>query len=280
MVYLVGAGRSGTTLFRVMLAGHAKLFVPPEMSMGHYTTMAERRDDLAVRYWEKGGLRRALVNLHGISVDEAKAKVAAWDDQTTAEVYRTLQAEIGERILVDKCPQLAQRMTNLERAEATFDKPIYLWIVRHPCGTISSFLRQPLIRQMMSLADDDPTPPSQPAEAFWYDCNHNLETFVKTIEPERWFRFRYEDLTENPEPILRKCCETIGVPFEPACLDPYAGDRMASRDVKGAQPVGDPGFPEHSTIKPELAKKAIERYPVDALRPETRDVARRMGYDV
>ena len=82
-----GAARSGTTLFRVMLAGHPSLFVSPEMSLGQYDAMAERKKDLPVRYWEKGGLPRALVHVRNISVEEAKHRVEASTPVSGRDVY-------------------------------------------------------------------------------------------------------------------------------------------------------------------------------------------------
>ena len=72
ITYILGTGRSGTTLLRVMLAGHPQLWSPPEMLLGQFSTMAEREAHMAKRYWEKGGLRRGLMDLQKLSVDEAK----------------------------------------------------------------------------------------------------------------------------------------------------------------------------------------------------------------
>ena len=71
--FVLGAPRSGTTLLRVMLAGHPALFSPPEMVLAPFATMAERRKKLDERFWEKGGLRRTLMEL--LQVDAAAAKI-------------------------------------------------------------------------------------------------------------------------------------------------------------------------------------------------------------
>ena len=248
--------------------------------MGQYGTMAERKADLTVRYWEKGGLRRALVHLRGVSVEEAKRAVDAWTPLSVIKVYRMLQEEIAPRILVDKCPQLARSIDRLIRTEQSFENPRYLWIVRHPWAVVKSLLAQPMIRQMLSLTDDDPRAPVKLAEELWRSRNENLEKFLGDIPQERWYRFRYEDLVRDPEPIIRRCLKTIGVEFHPDCLDPYRGDRMASRDVKGAQPVGDPTFPVHGEIKPEFACRRMDDFHPTKLDDATLQLGRRLGYDV
>ena len=75
--FVLGVPRSGTTLLRVMLEGHTKLFSPPEMILAPFETMAQRKTSLEERFWEKGGLRRALMELEGLDVDGAKAAEAA-----------------------------------------------------------------------------------------------------------------------------------------------------------------------------------------------------------
>ena len=99
VAFLLGVPRSGTTLLRVMLAGHPRLFAPPEMLLAPFGTMAERETHVEQRYWEKGGLRRALMELDGIDVDAAKRAVASLGDKTVPEVYGLLQERLGERML-------------------------------------------------------------------------------------------------------------------------------------------------------------------------------------
>ena len=166
----------------------------------------------------------------------------------------------------------------LARTEQSFDNPCYLWIVRHPWAVMQSLLAQPMIRQMMSMDNNDPATLLRLAEDLWRIRNENLLQFLTTIPKERWYRLHYEDLVNNPEPVIRGCLETIGVSFHPDCLDPYKGDRMASRDVKGAQPVGDPTFPEHGQIKPEFAERRMDDFDASMLSDATRHLAYRLGY--
>ena len=98
-VFVLGAPRSGTTLLRVMLAGHPSLFSPPEMVIAPFATMAERRKKLDERFWEKGGLRRTLMELYGIDVDAAKAMELDWESLTVPEVYQRLLDALGDRLL-------------------------------------------------------------------------------------------------------------------------------------------------------------------------------------
>ena len=106
ITFLLGVPRSGTTLLRVMLAGHPQVFAPPEMLLAPFETMAQRAAHVERRYWEKGGLRRAYMELDGIDVDAAKQIVAALQPKPIPGIYSELQKKLDGRILLDKCPHL------------------------------------------------------------------------------------------------------------------------------------------------------------------------------
>jgi len=54
IVFLLSSPRSGSTLLRVMMAGHPGLFCPPELHLLPFGTMAERRAALASSYLGEG----------------------------------------------------------------------------------------------------------------------------------------------------------------------------------------------------------------------------------
>src|SRR5262245_24585513 len=104
--FIIGSPRSGTTLLRVMLAGHPKLFSPPEMVLAPFETMADREAHMKIRFWEKTGFRRALMDLMSCDVDRAKQAEAELAQNTIPEIYAHVQKLLGDRMLVDKCPHL------------------------------------------------------------------------------------------------------------------------------------------------------------------------------
>ncbi|HLE84125.1 MAG TPA: amino acid adenylation domain-containing protein, partial [Thermoanaerobaculia bacterium] len=65
-VFVLGPPRSGTTLLRVMLAGHPDLFAPPELELLPYATLAERREAFRGRdRFRLEGLTRAVMEARG-----------------------------------------------------------------------------------------------------------------------------------------------------------------------------------------------------------------------
>ncbi len=270
--FILGVPRTGTTLLRVMLAGHPRLFSPPEMILAPFETMAQRTARLTERFWEKGGLRRALMDLRGIDVDAAKAEEAGLEDRTVPEVYTHLQGLLGERMLVDKCPHLCATPEALPRLEAWFPEARYIWIVRHPGSVIRSLQNMPFAEVMLQGYAPE-------ANEVWIRGNQVIAQFLNGVAPERWLRVRYEDLVEDPRPVMERVCATLGVPFDEATLDPYQGDRM--RDgPKGARPVGDPNMASRGKIQPELATAWLRGFDPESVGPETWAMAKELGYDL
>ena len=54
IIFLLSSPRSGSTLLRVMLAGHPDLFSPPELHLLPFSTMKERQKELALSYLGEG----------------------------------------------------------------------------------------------------------------------------------------------------------------------------------------------------------------------------------
>ena len=272
IAFVVGAPRSGTTLLRVMLAGHPKLFSPPEMVIAPFATMQERKTRLDERFWEKGGLRRALMELDHLDVDAAKVAEAGFDDRTVPEVYQYLTDRLGERILVDKCPHLVATPEALARLATWYPDARWVWIIRHPGSVTRSVENMPMAEVMLSGYAPD-------ARSIWYHANNNLRRFFEGIPESRKAFVRYEDLVTDARPVMERVCAALGVNFDEAVLDPYEGDRMRE-GPPGARAVGDPNMAGRGRIQPELATKWLEGFDPASVTPETHTLARELGYDL
>lgn len=270
--FVLGAPRSGTTLLRVMLAGHPRLFSPPEMVLAPFATMAERKAKLTERFWEKGGLRRTLMALQGIDVEAAKEVEASLDARTVPEVYAWLQAQLGDRILVDKCPHLAADPAALTRVARWFPDARYVWILRHPGSVTRSIENMPMAEVMLQGYAPD-------ARSIWFHANRHVRDFLKGIPEDRQVLVRYEELVADPRPAMERICALLGVDLDPRMLDPYEGDRM--RDgPPGARAVGDPNLAGRGRLQPELATSWLEGFDPASVSPDTHLLAGELGYDL
>ena len=271
-IFVVGSPRSGTTLLRVMLAGHPGLFSPPEMLLAPFATMAERRQRLEERFWEKGGLRRAIMELERVGVERAKELEAGLAGLTVPEVYAWIAARLGGRALVDKCPHLAADPAALRRLAGWFPQARWLWLVRHPGSVTRSIENMPLAELM--LAGYGGT-----ARDIWHDTNKTLRDFLAELPPGRTHRLQYEPLVADPRTTLTAACAALGIPFHEALLTPYDGDRMREGPA-GARAVGDPNLAGRGRIQPELADSWLAGFDSRSVSPATHGLAREFGYDL
>src|SRR6185295_12312399 len=141
-IFVLSPPRSGSTLLRVMLGGHPRLFAPPELELLSFRTMVERRAALSGRdrFWREGAIR-AVMEARGCGAEEAAARVEEQELEgvSTRRFYGLLQGWLDGRWLVDKTPSYALDGAVLARAEEEFEAPFYIHLLRHPHGMIRSF---------------------------------------------------------------------------------------------------------------------------------------------
>ena len=252
MAFILSSPRSGSTLLRVMLAGHSAIFSPPELHLLPFNTMGERQQEVSNSYLEEG-LQRAFMKLKGIDARTSQelVKQLTADNVPIDQVYAMLQNLAGERLLVDKSPTYGMHRQILERAEDLFENPKYIHLVRHPYAVIESFARM----RMDKLIGADHTDPYEIAESIWANSNQNIRNFCEQIEQERHHLIRYEDLVLQPEKVMKGLCEFLAIPFDPAILKPYEGERMTDGVHSGkSMSIGDPNFLQHKQIDAKLGE--------------------------
>jgi pimeloyl-ACP methyl ester carboxylesterase/NAD(P)-dependent dehydrogenase (short-subunit alcohol dehydrogenase family)/aryl carrier-like protein len=250
IAFVLSSPRAGSTLFRVMLAGHPNLCSPPELHLLPFDTIAQREKELALSHLGEG-LPRAFMELKGIDAQEAQNLVTDLVQQNNSiyEVYAMLQELAGKRLLVDKSPTYAFHRETLERAEALFTGAKYIHLVRHPYSVIESFCRM----RMDKLVGSGEENPYELAEAIWIKSNQNILDFFEKIDRDRTQLIRYEDLVKEPAQVTEKLCKFLEIPFDPSLLNPYEGQRMIDGVYDKSMSVGDPNFLKRNQIDPTLA---------------------------
>ena len=243
-IFLHSAPRSGSTITRLMLEGHSSLFCPPEMRLLAYTSLRSWEKNIPRHTKYHGGVLRSFRELLGLDQNKAADYLDSLisQDYSSQEVYRLIQDQLGERILVDKCPDNASFMETLERSEHYFEKPLYIHLVRHPYSVIESIVR---IRLYANYTEKI-TNPFIAAENDWYKRNNNLLNFFNTIDKDRYILVRYEDIIKNSKETMTKISNFLGLKFEEQMLKPYEGKRMIDGD-------GDPNIVNHEALDPNLA---------------------------
>ncbi|CAM2069763.1 Sulfotransferase [Sulfidibacter corallicola] len=250
-VFVLCSPRCGSTLLRVMLAGHPGLFAPPELHLLPYRTMAERANTPGMSEFMGLGLVKALTVLSDTSMKTAQKELRAWerDDRSIPDVYHALTTAAAPRMLVDKTPTYAEHLEHLERAGAWFPKARFIHLIRHPLAVMDSIMRlnrKPMVRDFVFRGEVDSW---RAAETIWVRHNRNSARFLATVAPDRQTTIRYEDLVTRPEAMMRAVCEMLGLTFDRGMLDPYQPGRMTEGIA-----IGDVNFRNHKGVDPALAE--------------------------
>ncbi|HZF08613.1 MAG TPA: amino acid adenylation domain-containing protein [Thermoanaerobaculia bacterium] len=275
-VFLLSPFRSGSTLLRVMLAGHPRLFAPPELELLGFDTMAARRDAFTGRdSFSREGLLRAVMDLLRCDADTAAARVAEAEAAglPPPDFYRWLQKQSGERLLVDKTPRYALDRPTLARAESWFEAPLYVHLVRHPAATIHSYLEA-----KMDQVYRFPLPARRQAELVWCLCHENILEHLALVPASRQHTLRFEDLVRDPRRAMEELCRFLGLAFDPAMLSPYEGERMTDGIRRVGRMMGDPKFHQHRRIEAGVAERWQGVSETSRLRGATWRLAERLGY--
>ncbi|MCP4663349.1 MAG: hypothetical protein GY856_48775, partial [bacterium] len=276
-IFVLSPFRSGSTLLRVMLAGHPRLFAPPELELLSFTSLRQRHELLSGRdRFAREGLLRTIMELRGCDAGGAEALMAEHEarDESPRSFYRELQGWIGERILVDKTPRYALDTATLDRAEAWFENPRYIELVRHPCGMIHSYVEAKL-DQVYRF----PFPAPQQAELVWLVSHRNIRELLSRVSPSRRHTVRYEDLVAHPQAVMKELSRFLEIEYSPETLRPYEGKRMTDGIVGAGRMMGDPKFHQHRKIDPAVAERWRGKVSPEKLSAMSWELAGAFGYE-
>jgi acyl carrier protein len=282
-VFVLTSPRSGSTLLRIILAGHPRLFAPPELHLLDYADLAQRKAALgnALNEHLLTGTLRALMQLTPCSLEEAEATMCRYEEQqlSTHDFYSLLHQLLGGRLLVDKSPIYCLFPWVLQRAEKEFDQPRYIHLVRNPHGMIRSF-EDAKIDVLIPFMRESGYSRRQLAELTWLVSHENASTFLRTIPAERQILVRFEDMVQESERTGRRLCDFLGLPFAAEMLDPYLEkERRMTDGLKAAsQYSGDLKFHLHERIEATVADRWKQYSCEGDLSQMTHRLAESLGY--
>ncbi|HKP11358.1 MAG TPA: sulfotransferase [Blastocatellia bacterium] len=257
-VFLLCTPRSGSTLLRVMLAGHHQLFAPPELLLLPFYSLKQRKEkyfgDRGV--WSEG-IIRAIMEIKRCDGGEAKELLEHCQerDLTIQEFYALIQKWLGDRMLVDKSPSYSQSREVLQHAEDYFENPLYIHLVRHPGAMIRSYEEQRL--DQLSLSVKLGYSSRQLGELLWILGHQNILGFLGTVPRARQCRVVFEDLVREPRRVMEQVCEFLKLEFDEEVLTPHQNKAQKMTDGPHAlsRMLGDAKFHTFKSIDPTVADR-------------------------
>ncbi|MEL6866505.1 MAG: beta-ketoacyl synthase N-terminal-like domain-containing protein [Bacteroidota bacterium] len=255
-IFILAPPRSGTSLLRVMLAGHPGLFAANELQLLGFHQLSDRAKAYEGKFslWTEG-LLRAIMELQACDAATAREMVQEWENMgwTTQQAYQQIQDWLGDQILVDKSPSYVMDPAILQKAESDFEEPFYIHLVRHPYSMIRSFEKMHM-DQVMYL-HPHPYNARQTGELIWTYSHQLTQHFLQNIPAHRQFRMSYEHLVQAPEQVMRDLCQQIGMDYHPDLIAPYKDitQKMTDGLYADSKPMGDPKLLQHKGIDPSIA---------------------------
>lgn len=204
--FIVGAGRSGTTLLQAMLTRQPRIAIPPETHFFcrfdpsiHFSDPL--RDDQVEQYaawatsqpwWMELGLDAKALRTHIDDGGRSAASILLW-------MLRTLTNECAPR-LGEKTPRHEKR---LARILEVFPDAKIIHIYRDPRDVVASLQREPWMA-------------GQSVQRVARHVRGTLarqRAAARQLGPDRYAVIRYESLVAQPERELRRLCAFLGETF-------------------------------------------------------------------
>jgi hypothetical protein len=222
-LFVVGCGRSGTTMLRLMLDSHPQLAIPGEGHFIPYTHKILRRfitpegtldaEAVAVRIMRTTHFRRWEVP------DEvALRRVRKLSNPNFGDVVEALYMSYadlhGKLRWGDKTPIYVRRIPLLAEL---FGSARFVHVIRDGHDVALSYLSVPW----------GPSTIWEVAQKWTRDVSAG-RLAGEALGPRRYLEIRYEDLVASPEVELTRLCEFGDLPFERRMLDYHsdAGTRL------------------------------------------------------
>jgi hypothetical protein len=210
--FIVGVGRSGTTLLRAILDSHPDMAIPGESHfIPEFVGHARRYGQRGAFLWERFLLdlaRHPRFRMWGLPEDRVLTLFRQEPPASFAAAFRRLYAlfaEVrGKARYGDKTPAYVNRMPMLARL---FPEASFIHLVRDGRDVALSRL-------------DHPTMSASPLELaiLWKRGVEKGRRAGRGLGPGRYLEIRYEDLVEEPEALTRSVCSFINLAFDPGML--------------------------------------------------------------
>jgi hypothetical protein len=208
--FILGSQGSGSTMLRLMLDAHPRLAVPAETGVMRLVT-AHRW----VPFWEFGGEWHERLGLSGEQLD-----------RRLGDFYGGLFADYAERAgkirWGEKTPYHVWHVDDIRRL---FPDAVFVGIVRHPLGAIGSIARR-FDRRIPR------------ATMHWVGSTREIVRQAAALG-DGFALLRYEELTREPEPVMRALLDWLGEPWSPAVLRHHEGAAGRPQVAEGGTRTAD-----------------------------------------
>jgi len=311
LLLMLGAPRSFTTVVSSMLGQHPEMYALPETNLFTAADLAEWwQRSTQVQFRMTDGLRRAVAQLYfGEQTDGTIQRAAGWlwrrSTCSTGFILELLADQVRPRILIEKSPSTVHSEHWLRRTFEMFPRAKFLHLVRHPRAYGESVLKQlskwrwrrreppswlfnlatfennPVAGRVLQTTAVDP-------QKSWYALNMKICRFLTSIPDEQKLQVRGEDILVDPDSVLPRICNWLGVRVDASAIDAMKHPECSHYASYGppSAPMGnDHLFLEDPFLRPVRAASQSLDGPLSwhahgkGFTFETKELASRLGYE-
>ena len=255
--FVVGVGRSGTTLLRLMLDAHPQLAIPPETHFVLQLIQVSGRlrfgPEIAARAIVEDPNRRW--GDFGLDGGELLERFRAIEQFNTADALRAFYALYAERHQKprwgDKTPDYVRKMKKIQN---TLPEARFVHVIRD--GRDAGLSQNARIARR---GHREPIPPRELARRWRKRVAKARED---AAELDGYLEVRYEDLVSDTEPVLRRVCELAELDYDPAMLGYHHRAEERLQEMASALPA-KAGRPEREAGERVAAHAMTTRPPTD-----------------
>lgn len=226
--FIVGTGRCGTTLLRVMLDAHPLLSIPPETHfLAEVIASSSELDNLPGAFLDAVTRSRNWSNFQ-VDASTLLDRVSRIDPFDTGAALRAFYALYAERFgkprWGDKTPAYLARM---RQVASLLPEAHFIHLVRDGRDVALSVL------PLMDRSGEKHT--VEDGARWWVERMKRGQRESQSVAS--YLEVRYEDLVSEPEATLRRVCAFIALPWDSTML--RAHESAAQRLVEDGQSPRD-----------------------------------------
>lgn len=207
--FIVGCGRSGTTLLRSIVDSHPEMAIPGENDFLH--AQFKRRTpfsrgqpltrELIDAALQAHPTTRASIGAHSAAAPAGPLTLPAW----FRHCYGAYADSYGKERYGDKTPALVGHM---DAISVLVPEAVFVHLIRDGRDVAQAYLAQ----------EWGPATIAKAAEKWRSSVSAGRAAGLR-MPRRRYFELRYEDLVADLEPSVRAVCEFVQLDYDPVMLD-------------------------------------------------------------
>jgi Sulfotransferase family len=226
--FIIGFQRSGTTLLRLMLDSHPEVAIPLDTA----GLWAAYQDRLEASYNDLSTVEDRLRLIEAIVGEE---RIRLWGVQVTAEqVVASLDGSDFAAVIAAFHKAYARtkgkvRWGSKDPGDTRRISVINEWF---PDAQFVHIIRDGRDACLSQLGQDFGHSELIPCAVDWQEQISWVGKIGAILGSDRYLELRYEDLVADPEVVLNRVCEFLGLPFDSCMLEYYRRVGEAVPDEK------------------------------------------------